>query len=88
MSLTFPNPMRHYDEPSQLIRFSGYDGMRQVRFSLDVVAVELLAHVTGKSEASYLAAFDSMRDRVQAVAQRVYKRSGSMDCRLSPADFR
>ena len=35
MALTFPNQSRSYDEANKQIRFSGHDGMFEVRFFVD-----------------------------------------------------
>lgn len=72
MSLTFPNPSRSYDPDRRRIRFWGYDSAKEVPFFLEENAIFVLYPKTGNTEAAILAAFDSARDRIFAVAARVY----------------
>ncbi len=88
MALIFPNYSRSYDAGSGRIRFSGYDGMFEVRFLLELDA--LAKAYTGKlgTEKEYLSAFDDMRKAVLVVAERIYgKRRGQTVCMLTAHDF-
>jgi hypothetical protein len=40
MTLSFPNPSRSFDDERNAVRFSGHDGMSQVRFLVEVGALE------------------------------------------------
>jgi len=73
MTLSFPNTARSYDETHMRVRFTGYDGMFEVKcfVSVDVFAGELAPRTT--TENAYLAAFDRMRVKIVEVANRVYK---------------
>lgn len=84
MTLTFPNRSRSYDEAAQSIRFIGYDGMFEVRFSVEVEALSK----TASAEADHLAAFDAARGSVHDVAREAYSHARKTVYVLTPADFR
>lgn len=84
MTLTFPNRSRSYDEAAQSVRFVGYDGMFEIRFS---VTVEALSE-TAVAEADHLAAFDAARDSIQDVAREAYSHGRKNIYVLTPEDFR
>lgn len=73
MSLSFPNPSRSYDPDWRRIRFWGHDGAMEVRFFLEVNAIFALYPETTDTEAEILAAFDAARERIFAVAAKVYE---------------
>ena len=88
MSISFPNRARSYDETRDQIRFSGYDGMMEIRFlvELDALAKALSAKVSGEPDG--LAAFGKLRQRVLETAEKVYaKRKGLKTYMLTSADF-
>jgi hypothetical protein len=88
MSLTFPNRSRSYDETARRIRFSGYDGMFEVRFfiELDALAKAYAGKMSGENE--FLSAFDSVRKTVLEVAERVYGKTRTKGmCTLTAHDF-
>jgi hypothetical protein len=88
MGLTFPNQSRSYDEANRRIRFSGYDGMFEIRFFLEIDALAKAFSGTISGERDYLAAFDSIRKQVLAVAEKAYGRGQSRTmCTLTIADF-
>ena len=72
MSLSFPNLSRSYDASRRRIRFWGHDSAVEVPFFLDENAIFVLFPATKNNEAGILAAFDAARDRIFAVAARVY----------------
>lgn len=88
MSLSFPNVSRSYDAGSRRIRFSGYDGMIEVRFFLELSALTKIAEGRISGEAEFLLAFDRTRELVLASARRAYgkQRNASM-CTLTDRDF-
>lgn len=79
MSLSFPNPSRSYDPERRRIRFWGHDSAMEVPFFLEDDAIFVLYPRTKKTEEAILAAFDEARERIFAVAARVYapRRYGS-----------
>ena len=72
MSLGFPNSSRSYDPERRRIRFWGYDSAMEVPFFLEENAIYVLYPKTGNTEAAILEAFDSARERIFAVAAKVY----------------
>ena len=72
MSLNFPNMSRSYDPDKQRIRFWGHDSAMEVSFFLEEEAIFVLFPKTTNSEAGILAAFDLARERIVAVAAKVY----------------
>ena len=88
MALIFPNRSRSFDETRRTVRFLGYDGMFEVPFAVQASAL-LGSASSADIEADCLAAFDALRDRIYAVAQRVYTRGrGTTITTITPADFR
>ncbi len=90
MALDFPNQSRGFDEARFAVRFSGYEGMQQVRF---LIEAEALAKTNGAanaktdSEAGCLAASDAARTSIQDVARFVYSRSRQPIYVLTDKDF-
>jgi hypothetical protein len=76
MSLNFPNASRSYDPDRGRIRFWGHDNATEVPFFLEENALFVLYPQTVKTEAGILAAFDKARDRIFAVAAKVYAPGG------------
>ena len=72
MSLAFPNASRSYDPVSRRIRFWGHDSAMEVCFFLEENAIFILYPKTRNTEEAILAAFDAARDRIFAVAARIY----------------
>ncbi len=72
MSLNFPNPSRSYDPDRRRIRFWGHDTAMEVPFFLEENAIFILYPKTQNTEAGILAAFDAGRERIFAVAAKVY----------------
>ncbi|MEQ8307902.1 MAG: DUF1488 domain-containing protein [Hoeflea sp.] len=83
----FPNEMRSFDEDAGTIRFSGYDGVMEVRFLLEAPALEQIAGLDRSPDTDYLAAFDRIRGKIDAAAVRAYKKHRKNLIRLSIADF-
>lgn len=88
MALTFPNRSRSYDEAGQRIRFLGHDGMFEIPFAIEIDALAGANAATPTAEAGYLAAFDSARDAIHAVARKAYSHGRKNIYLLTPADFR
>lgn len=60
MTLAFPNPSRSFDEARNAVRFTGHDGMFEVRFFVDADVLaqsDITLRGTGASERKYLSAF-------------------------------
>jgi hypothetical protein len=88
MRLTFPNQSRSYDESGRRIRFSGYDGMFEIKFFLEVDALAKASAGRISGEREYLSAFDETRKTILIAAEKAYARGGSKTmCTLTMSDF-
>ncbi len=87
MTLNFPNAARNYDEVRDCIRFTGYDGVFEVPFFLDVSAIPLKQQSEATGEKKYLTAFDMCREKIEAAARKLYGRGGQTTYRLTTAHF-
>lgn len=91
MSLTFPNPSRDFQKSRNAVGFTGYDGMFEVQFFIEVDA---LAKFKGDSkfpqniESCWLTAFDALRTSILDVAREAYANSRRTSYTLTVADFR
>ena len=89
MSLHFPNPSRSYDAERNRIIFWGYDNVIEVSFFLQADALQKLCPEMDGTEAGFLKAFDTVRERIYLIAGRVYgrDRKGSFAYILTAEDF-
>lgn len=90
MTLAFPNPSRSYDETRQAVRFTGHDGMFEVRFFVEVDALMKAAAQTLRTwptEAACLSIFDTFRSTIYEVAKKVYSKHRNNIFTLTAADF-
>jgi hypothetical protein len=86
MAISFPNQSRSYDATRRAVRFWGYDRSMESSF---YVTADALLQIQPNMQAdveALLRAFDSNRDRIYAIAAKVYARGhrGSYD--LNAAD--
>jgi hypothetical protein len=72
VTLSFPNVSRSYDPEGRRIRFWGYDSTIEVPFFLEEGIIFILRPQTKNNEAAILAAFDEVRERICAVALKIY----------------
>ena len=86
MALTFPNKSRSFDDVRNVVRFTGYDGMFEVKFLVDATALVKTA-ATRISEAECLRAFDAARARIQEVATKLYSPKRGTIYTLTAADL-
>ncbi|MEK1931025.1 MAG: DUF1488 domain-containing protein [Pararhizobium sp.] len=88
MTLSFPNSARSYDETKMRVRFTGYDGMFEVKFfvTADVLAKGLVLRTA--AERDYLDAFDKMRPKILDVAKRAYNGKPQAMVLLDLSNFR
>lgn len=87
MSLTFPNQSRSYDESNRRIRFSGYDGMFEMKFFLELDALAKIYSGPLTGEREYLSAFDDARKKILGAAEKAYGRGQKRMCTLTLSDF-
>ncbi len=76
MSLHFPNPSRSYDEMKNHVQFWGYDSAIEVSFYVEADAFKQLDPDMTNTEKGFLNAFDSARDKIYEVADKVYSHGG------------
>ena len=89
MTLRFPNLSRSFDETRNRVRFWGYDTAIEISFYVEAAALRMLVPELIDGEAELLKAFDDTRERIHAVADRVYRhgRKSSFVYILSAEDF-
>ncbi|MBB3447258.1 DUF1488 domain-containing protein [Rhizobium sp. BK379] len=85
MPLIFPNKSRSFDEGRDGVRFSGYDGMFEVRFLIETSALRSISQ-TSRTEAECLSAFDAARPAILEAASGVYGRGGKDRYTLTEKD--
>ena len=86
MSIEFPNPSRSYDETRHRVRFSGYDGTREILMFIEEAAIRHLDSGIGHKEGAILQAFDRHRKRIYEAAAAAYRRRRDSTCTLNTAD--
>ncbi|HEY6831086.1 MAG TPA: DUF1488 domain-containing protein [Pseudolabrys sp.] len=81
MTISFPNDSRSYDATRRAIRFWGYDRSMEASFFMTAEALTRLQPNLRSDADDLLRAFDANRDRIYAIAARVYARGrrGSYD---------
>ena len=87
MSIRFPNQSRSYDATRRAVRFWGYDSAIEASFFVNGDALKHIQPEIRFDEAGFLSAFDLNRDRIYAVAAKVYKRGRKGSYELSLEDF-
>jgi len=90
MTLAFPNPSRSFDEVRNAVRFTGHDGMFQVRFLVEAGALsksKSAVRGTALAESECLSAFDALRPSIHDVARKAYSHSRRDSYTLTAADF-
>lgn len=87
MPLTFPNISRSFDKSRNGVRFSGYDGMFEVRFLIEANALRTTSQAC-RSEAECLSVFDASRTAILKAAAKAYGRGGKDRYTLSADDIR
>lgn len=81
MPISFPNQSRSYDATRRAVRFWGYDRSMESSFFLAADALQEMQPNLQPGVPGLLRAFDSNRDRIYAIAAKVYARGrrGSYD---------
>jgi hypothetical protein len=88
MGISFPHLARSFDDKNRWVRFTGYDGMLEIKFYL---ATEVLASEKSHrnaSEGEYLTSFDALRPRILKAATSAYARNRSSTIMLDLTHFR
>jgi hypothetical protein len=74
MSINFPNRSRSYDATRRAVRFWGYDRSMESSFFVTVDALRQIQPDTKTNAVDLLRAFDINRERIHAIAAKVYAR--------------
>jgi hypothetical protein len=83
----FSQSERSYDSTRRAVRFWGYDRSMESSFFVTATALEQIQPNLQAGEAGLLRAFDSNRDRIHAIAAKVYSRGRQACYQLDSADF-
>ena len=89
MKLNFPNPCRSFDDRGKRVRFWGYDSTIEVSFFVEVEALQKLCPDMRHTENELLKAFDSVREHIHEVAEKIHAHGprGSFSHTLAAEDF-
>ena len=74
MTINFPNRSRSYDATRRAVRFWGYDQSMESSFFVTVDALRQLQPDIETNTVDLLRAFDTNRERIYAIAAKVYGR--------------
>ncbi len=86
MAINFPNRSRSYDATRQAVHFWGYDRSMESSFFVTVEALNRIQPNLHFDAVDLLRAFDINRDRIYAIAAKVYARGRRGSYELSAAD--
>jgi hypothetical protein len=86
MTINFPNRSRSYDATRRAVRFWGYDKSMETSFFLTVDALRQIQPDIKTEVVDFLRAFDTNRDRIYAIAAKVYGRGKRGTYDLNVAD--
>jgi Protein of unknown function (DUF1488). len=85
MAINFPNRSRSYDATRRAVRFWGHDRSMESSFFVTADALRQIQPNLQPDAVDLLRAFDSNRDRIYAIAAKVYARGrrGSYDLNVA-----
>lgn len=86
MAINFPNVSRSYDATRQAVRFWGYDRSMERPFFIMAEALKQMQPNLRFDPVDILRAFDANRERIYAIAARVYARGSRGSYDLNAAD--
>lgn len=86
MAINFPNHSRSYDATRHAVRFWGYDRSMESSFFVTADALNRIQPNLGFDASDLLRAFDINRERIYAVAAKVYARGRQDSYELNAAD--
>jgi hypothetical protein len=86
MTISFPNRSRSYDATRQAVRFWGYDRSMESSFFVTVAALDRIQPNLRRDAVDLLRAFDINRERIYAMAAKVYARGRRGSYELNAAD--
>ena len=85
--IDFPNHSRSYDVTRRAVRFWGPDSAIEASFYVDAAALARIQPGAQLDESGCLSAFDANRDKICAVAAKVYVRGSRGSYDLGAANF-
>ena len=86
LAISFPNRSRSYDATRRAIRFWGYDRSMESSFFVTEDALKQIQPNLQSNVADLLRAFDINRERIYAIAAKVYARGRRGSYNLNVAD--
>jgi Protein of unknown function (DUF1488) len=86
MTISFPNGSRSYDATRRAVRFWGYDRSMESSFFVTADALNRIQPNLRFDAVDLLRAFDINRERIYAIAAKVYARGRKGSYELSAAD--
>jgi hypothetical protein len=86
MAISFPNRSRSYDATRRAVRFWGYDRSMESSFFVTADALNRIQPNLRLDAVDLLRAFDINRERIYAIAAKVYARGRRGSYELSAAD--
>ena len=86
MAISFPNSSRSYDATRCAVRFWGYDRSMESSFFVTADALNRIQPNLRPDAVDLLRAFDINRERIYAIAAKVYARGRRGSYELSAAD--
>ena len=86
MAINFPNESRSYDATRQAVRFWGYNRSMERSFYVTADALSRIQPNLRADAADLLRAFDVNRERIYAIAAKVYARGQRGSYELNAAD--
>ncbi len=87
MGLSFPNRSRAYDTTRRAVRFWGHDSAMEATFFVTADPLQHIQPQLRPDAEGLLEAFDSHRERIHAVAVKVYGRGRKGSYDLLESDF-
>ncbi|MEB2846495.1 DUF1488 family protein [Rhizobiales bacterium RZME27] len=88
MGISFPNSARSFDGKNRCVRFTGYDGMLEIKFYLSTEVLASEKSQRSVSEGEYLTSFDTLRPRILKAATSAYSINRSRSIMLDLTHFR
>jgi hypothetical protein len=86
MTITFPNRNRSYDATRRAVRFWAYDRSMESSFIIMVDALRQMQPNLRSNSIDIFRAFDDNRERIYAIAAKVYSRGRKGSYDLNVAD--
>jgi hypothetical protein len=86
LAINFPNRSRSYDATRRAVRFWGYDRSMESSFFMTADALNRIQPNLNFDAVDLLRAFDINRDRIYAIAAKVYARGRKDSYELNAAD--